>query len=411
MHRAHVSEFRRRAHVSDFMIDDRPLSEKSSKNLSDFVKNEPNYDIAFCRAWQFIRIPPAGAFLNSSNLLRFLDRIQECALSHLPEKKFFNPEKTLFQYLKGRSCPFNYFSLSKNLCSDAEGISDLIHKICVLKKNFELHCLLDADTARYILRRDTFCIHQEGVTTELYSSIDEEKLKEIRQKYLELYEKETECLEIDRIVILHPSSKEEREIEAIAAIDNYFLKRGEAISDIDKIRNIALLMRDLMQLHLYFDGNGRCIYILANALLHEEGLPLFYPKNMCIFDGNSVGKMVEEIISGQEVFRAMFVSREELTMGLELYSDRIQVLIKMLKEEFSAFPPLLRSLEERDLNLLFRQASQRKETLPLLEFLVENSGILGIDIRARGATSGTALDVATKFKNSEAIPILARAGL
>ncbi len=400
-----------RVHASKFMIDRVPIDARSSQNLKDFVKSERDYDIAFCLAWQFAAIPPEGAFLNSKNFLGFLDRIQECALSHLPEREFYNPERTMFRFLKGRACAYNYFGLSKNVCSDPEGISDIIRKICVLKKNFALHCLLDAKEERYILFRDKFCIDRGGFTTQLYSSMDGDKIAEIRRMYLELYEKGDAYGGASRMVIEHYSSPEERQIEAMNIINHYFEKRAEGVSDRDKIKNIAILMRDLMQLHLYFDGNGRCIYILANALLHHDGLSLFYPKNICIFDGNSVGKIMEEIIAGQEVFAAMFGSRGELTRGLELYSDRIEVLMKMIKEEFSKFPPLLRALEERDLNLLFRKASQTGETLSLLEFLVENSAILGIDTRARGVTSGTALDVARKFENTAAFPLLARAGL
>jgi hypothetical protein len=68
--------------------------------------------------------------------------------------------------------------------------------------------------------------------------------------------------------------------------------------------------------------------------------------------------------------------------------------------------PLLRSLEEKNYALLFRQAAQKPAYLSLLFSLARNQKMLNFDIRAKGVTSGSALDIATKTNNTAAITFL-----
>lgn len=62
-------------------------------------------------------------------------------------------------------------------------------------------------------------------------------------------------------------------------------------------------------------------------------------------------------------------------------------------------------------SLLFRQSAHKPERLPLLRFLANNRDLLTLDIHAQGKTSGSALDVAIKANNRDAITFLEKLGL
>jgi SAM-dependent methyltransferase len=65
-----------------------------------------------------------------------------------------------------------------------------------------------------------------------------------------------------------------------------------------------------------------------------------------------------------------------------------------------------KAVMDQDFNLLLRLVSADSQFIPLLQFLLAHRQKLNIDLGAKGKTSGTALDVATKKNNKEAIDIL-----
>jgi hypothetical protein len=69
-------------------------------------------------------------------------------------------------------------------------------------------------------------------------------------------------------------------------------------------------------------------------------------------------------------------------------------------------PRLKSAVENRDFNLLLRLVATDRKHIELLKFLLDHRKDLNIDLAAKGKTSGTALDVATKKNNKEAIEIL-----
>ena len=86
-----------------------------------------------------------------------------------------------------------------------------------------------------------------------------------------------------------------------------------------------------MLLHPYHDGNGRTFYILTNLLLHQNQLKPTHLKNMCLYEGLTVERLVREVIEGQERFEAHFGSLDELSNGLYDYETAVLQLQKLKK--------------------------------------------------------------------------------
>lgn len=398
-------------HCSNFMLDYIPLV-NASQNMQDFVKEEPDYDLAFCRAWRSRSIKPEKDLSGNSAFLSLLVRINEQATSHLAPMKILNPYLVI--YLKGPSVSENGYGFSKGVCADQKGVQDIIKKIWIAKENFQLRAYFrEGKEGSILLKRDgIFSVDSATTPTPLPTLAGKESLNEIYDKFIPLFEKGLRADGGHRMEIIQTLPYEDRIELAYQYIIRYFKETKKSpLSTEEKIREIATLMRDLMQLHMYCEANGRSIYILTNALLSYWELPLFYPKNMCIFDGNSIDRIVEEITEGQVRFSAMFRSEEELSAQLANYENCIELLKIVIKIDYSQFPTLTKSFENRQLNLLFRQSAHDKRALPLLELLITNSEILGIDCSATGLTSGNALDVARKSGNLSAIPLLEALGL
>jgi Fic/DOC family len=396
-------QFNTHSHPTQFLIDLEDMGGKGKPcTLKSFMEREKNYDLAFCKAWKVFIINADTPLPDSNAFLHLLDTIQSAALSHLSE---FKTEKEL-QTLQGRACKeegFNYFCLSSQ-CSDRGGVQDLINKI-FSGENLELH-IRKINKDYFILNNKKFTkknmLLNEAET--IFFKTDNAK-NYIMNTILSFY-RDMGTKEIRYILVVNQTMGRQRQEKALEIIDLYFKKIREAESEEDKIKIVAFAMRDLLQLHLYWDGNGRSLYILANLLLHQNGLPLFYPTNMCLFDANSIKKIVEEIKEGQKRFKFFFGNKTMLTQGLELYSKTVQKLQTLVKAQFSSFPKISNSLSERNFNLLLRQSSSDKEFFLLLKFLLKHSKELGIDIASFGEKSGTALDVAKKFNNEEGIGLL-----
>lgn len=401
-------------HPTQFMLDLENQNEQP-RTLQSFVERESDYDLGFYLGWKVFVDHKDILLEDSSHLLNLLDKIQKCALSHLPEIRTL---RTGFQFIHGRAgiqgC-FNYFGLSKGYCSDEQGIKDLIRKIWVDGENFQFNTKAKNDVDYYILTNNQLSLMKQGnakeMTVVLKNEVD--KIQETTQKIFDilipLYRLGLCKNGVDRITVLNPMSADIREKKALKFFDHYLEEIKKAGSDKEIRRIISETMRNLLQLHLYWDGNSRSLYILANLLLHINGLSLSYPKNMCLFDANSVETMISELEIGQKRFKQMFGDETTLTTGLHAYINSLKNLQKEIKRV--NIEALNKSFNERNFSLLLRQSASnsKKEYIDLLKYLLDNAANLGIDIHAKGQTSGTALDVATKRKNEEAITLLTNA--
>ncbi len=70
---------------------------------------------------------------------------------------------------------------------------------------------------------------------------------------------------------------------------------------------------------------------------------------------------------------------------------------------------LQKSLAKNSFNLLLRQSATDPKYMKLLEFLLNNTTPLNIDVSSQGEKSGAALDIAKKCSNQKAVEILERA--
>ncbi|MDP1879920.1 MAG: Fic family protein [Parachlamydiaceae bacterium] len=385
------------AHSTQIMIDlVSSYNTNTQPTLQNFILREKNYDLAFCSAWE--KGMQLESFKNSKSFLNALDEIYSLAMSHLP--KFERVGKG-FKPLQGRTFALNYYGLLKNVCSDEEGIKDIIRKIWIDQED-DLELCLRNNELCYVVSKDNVILDSDENTIpmNLVGDTRQETLSQIFNLLMPLYTNENGSL--DPGVLCRKSNGVEREKKALKTIDRYFELINLEDSPVNKIRVIASTIRDLMQIHLYFDGNGRSLYILANVLFKQNNLQPFYPKNMCMFDGNSIEKMESELLEGQERFSTFFGSLSDLNDRLKNYSDCI-IELKNLTNNHKTVQKLF---DERNFNLLLRQSASNSITLDLLEFLLANATTLPIDIFSRGEKFGNALDIAKKYENLQGIALL-----
>lgn len=383
--------------------------------LQNYIKREPNYDLAFCSTWQL-------AFGDSSNqkhfemapdkeyfLVDFLNAIQDKSLSHLPAmREVAVGERIGYQRIHGRAEHFNYYGLVKDRTTDEAGVKELIEGILSgQKQGFnELRIVLEEMDCQLVLKEDGLYVLDDNVDLKKLDLTSQEVIDAV----LKEYHKGACSNQQDRLCVIIRKSLEERMARERGIFSNFLADMKKAETDETKIKTIALVIRDLMQLHLYWDGNGRSLFLFANWLLHTHHLPLFYPTNMCVFDANSIDKMYKEIIEGQQRFTDSFGTKDELTEGLNTYRTLILDLEKLIYTQ--ALPTkelsiLNTSFAKRELNLLFRQLTTNTNTIGILKFLLDNADALHVNIFEKGKASGKdALDVAKEHHNEAAIELL-----
>jgi hypothetical protein len=89
--------------------------------------------------------------------------------------------------------------------------------------------------------------------------------------------------------------------------------------------------------------------------------------------------------------------------SMERYEACIAQLPNLLE---GIHPKAQKAFEDKNFNLLFRQAASEPASIKLLEFLLINAKTLSIDILSKGEKSGTALNVAHRYNNELAIELL-----
>ncbi|CCB86349.1 unknown protein [Parachlamydia acanthamoebae UV-7] len=387
-------------HTTQFMLDYKHAVTNERVSLGEFMKNEKNYDIAFCRAWEEIEPFHISNQTTPNDLLMTLDKIQKCSISHLDNQKQGRAER-------------NFFGISKGYPTDEEGIKDLIIKIWVDKEPFILQVLAEDNLEEaYILTKDDLKYYNNAGQTINIKPSSNDRTKTVSlmfQKIIPCYRK-GDCLGRERLILKNHSAPNERETAALKIFEKFLnMMKIECLSTNEKIETIATTMRDLLQQHIYYDGNARSLYILSNFLLQQYGLEMFYPENMCLFDANSKGKMVSEICIGQNRFANIFGDEKALTENLKKYKQTVldlQELINTQTLKSQSINTLQSAFDERNFNLLLRLSATISGNTTLLKFLLENAKVLNIDITASGKKSGTALDIAVKGSNQEAITLL-----
>lgn len=412
----------RRIHPTYFLMDFELPKERDQETLIDYVKREPNYDLAFCQAWGAFKLFKDEPVHRPYELLDIIDAIQEKALNHV--SNFFRCRADEM-----------HFGLGRSWNCDVEGLKALIFDIWINQIDLKM-MIIDTETKpkwsfqneslgvkfanKYILSKKKFVFidNKSGnVTRKILAkngSDRSETLVNIERDIVELYEDEKQWkntgLNYTPFVLISKKNSLEKDKKARQIFEDYFKEIPKASSDEEKIRVIVKALRSLMLLHLYRDGNGRTLFILTNLLLYQNQLKLTQLKNMCLFEGFSIDRLVREVIEGQDRFEKHFSNEKELSTGLKEYKKAV-LQIKQLKKKSSLSNSTKTSFKERDFNSLFRKLAKGKENIELLQFLIDHAAQLNIDLFSKGLRSGNALDVAIKYENKEAIVLLEKIGL
>lgn len=404
---------RARAHCTQFMLDFVACDGKKEINsFQDYMKREDNYDLSFCKAW--IKHINTEIIDDAEQLFACFMKIQRTAMKHIELIGKTSHGET---YQRGIFIN-NSYCTSNGLLSDLEGIKELVNQIWFDKKNIKITVYsekkIDGYPNIYFLVKDGFYKRNPKLKVNKQIFANDSSVESIEvifktiQKYYDVGLLEGGLCPL-RIQPMF-NDKQSKKEKAIELFRNYLTSIKDLKSAEEKILKICYLCRELEQLHLFHDGNGRSVFILANLLAYWNGLNPFYPRNMCIFDANSLKTMVQEVTEGQERFASLFGSKHQLTENLNEYRIKVKRLIKLTNEKFLKFNAIMKSVKERNFNLLLRQSTVGNNTKELLEFLLQNLSSLNIDIHSKGEKSGTAMDVAVKNGNAEAIELLKKYG-
>lgn len=395
----------RKFHFTQFLLDYLQHTGGYEK-LTDYMKREEGYDLVFIKAYLDVfqgHSKDIQTIDDPAFLLTLLDSIQHCAISHLPEMKMISETKA--QLIQGKADSYNFYGLTKNWNSDEAGIVELV-KIA-LDSKIERHLVVHYDNAPlcYVSKMG-YVLESTPNKTLIFSS---EQVQEITEHVLQEYRKGPYNNKLDRLVLFLCSNAAKRHDVALEAATHFVQQMQQAQNENDHIKTIGLFLRDIMQLHSYNDGNGRSLFILANWLLVTHGLKPFYPTQMCPFDGNSIEKIVKEIIEGQNRFAELFGTHATLLEQLSQYQDSIVEVEKMVKDLAAnkKFPcDLDTPLKERNLNLLFRKTATHPEVFSLFKCLLDKCDVLNVDIFEKGPKSGHAFNIAKQYNNQKVMDVL-----
>lgn len=393
------------SHSTYFMIDHtRSFSIKKTflmGTFQDFVEREPGYDTAFHQAFKYSLVNRNINYDTPEKLFELFTSIHRFAVTHLKkdaqESCGYSFKSQNFVILKGPAC-------------NSYGLKALIEKIWKHKASFELRLRLGSD--RMIILNSTNCYEVERYKVEdtiqeaikpVYEHPEEVSLEEISEEWLKVFEKKKPFF------LTNGTKREKREILVLESAKKYLLTLASKglLGEEAVMQAIAVFMQDLMQLHYFNDGNARTCYLLANLLMLQNGLAPFYPDNMCLFDANSISKMVRQMSKGVHTFAEKFGSIEQLESSLDEYYQTVENL-KILLGELA--PSNGANLIERGRfeHLLRKMAAKNdSKSLEILTFLISNAPILNIDLFAKGDRSGkTALEIAKYFSNEKAVALL-----
>lgn len=383
---------------------------KEQNSFHDYMKREDNYDLSCCDAW--INYITTEQIDDAEKLFELFLKIQSTAMQHF-ERIGKTREGGTYPsgiYVGGSYC------VSNHLVSDLEGIKELVSQIWFDKKNTLLTVYSEkkADGFHdiYLLANDGFYKRNPKLDRN-FKIFSNDSSQETFNKIFQVIQTHYDIGLLPggfsplRIQSTY-ANKESKQEKAITLFRDYLISIKDLDSNEEKISKICYLCRELEQLLLFYDGSGRSVFILANLLARWRGLTPFYPLNICIFDANSLKTMVRELMAGQKRFAMMFGSQHQFTKNLNEYKITVQNLVELTNAKFSQSDAIaiMKFVKARNFNLLLRQSAARKNAKELLAFLLQNLSSLNIDINSKGEKSGTALEVAIKSGNKEAISLL-----
>ncbi len=397
-------EGRGRLHPTQFMLDLIPEGTKGETSaeysLQKYMTREPGYDSSFAISWLgVINLDPVT---KPSELLEVFTKIHKVAMHHI--KPLDDSASVEHSYCVG---------MGPN--SDFEGIMDLVKQILFHEKKVLLSFYTEEKSSSpYIdygvMHGDFFQLNKRtGVHTKLFTTpmLPNKRVEVISKIIKPIYSVGTigDGNFPVRIRSLY-RDKSSMTKKAIELMTGYLKSTEEIQTKQEIIEKICLLCRELEQLHYFPDGNGRTVFILANTLLSWNGLKPFYPTNTCIFDANSLVRMVKEVSEGQKRFTKMFGTKDQFNENLTTYKQKVTNLNSLITNKFLKIESIVKAFQERDFNLLLRLSSISVKYLELLQFLLENQRYLPIDIHSAGASSGSAMDIARTRGNAKAIEFL-----
>ncbi len=410
-------------HPSYYMVDElNSLGKKEDK--TDFLSREGRYELAFCEAFKLL--DDKRSYKTSKELFEFFEKIHNAACSHIDSAAKKVSVQMTDHGNNLASVPFNGYGFSKGIIADDEGLEDIIKTIW--KENEPFILIAKDDQNKYYLSNQRLYVYKGNGDES--TGLSEMMLRPIKECIIFNNEKSTSDITLHgikqkmklifnmgvfhslsphRMILACIAREGSRQQKALGALQNYLGRINTLSNDNEKIRLIAKTVNTLFKLHMWYDGNGRTAYLFANFLMEQNGLGYFYPRNMCLFDANSEENMVREITLGQTRFKDKFGTPEKLHEGLKSYSSAMKALIVSVFQ--TGDHTLKMTLVSRDLNLLFRRAAQNDRFFNLLQFMVDNSDALDIDITSKGNSGNNAADVANQNNNKIAMDYLRTKGL
>lgn len=357
-----------------------------------FSKREPGYDTTFYKAFKYCFGQKNSLYHSAEELFIAFGDIHDIAIKHRGEKYRGSYQfHQMFDLVDGPTC-------------NLDGVKELVQKIWIKKIPTQLMLQSGPDENISLLPEGCFRVTKEGQNDRvdtLYSEHDPVSLERVYEEWIEAFQNKK------RLFVFNQTPQAER-FRLIANAANTYLNSLKSSAPAEKqtiIRAIATFMQDLMQLHYFNDGNGRACYLFANLLMLQNGLPPFYPDNMCLFDANSVEEMVFQINKGMKTFTEKFDSIEHLETSLSKYYQTVEALKELVHHKAPSIDKNL--TKQRRFEHLLRKVAKNSDYLDVVAFLIRNAFSLGIDLFARGDKSGkTALESAIQFKNQEAEALL-----
>jgi len=381
-----------------FTVDSK-TSTGAPTSLQKFVEEEPDYDVAFTEAflfgWDTTNVEDAQELDTVDGMLSLLDRIQAISLSHMEEKTVI--EKVVGDSITCVTKPGRTESEGNGCCFQAglncneEGVKELIQDICLNKEPFVL--TVKNPTTKITKKIDTqrIAFYNNGSLC-CFLPLNEQNIDVISQN-----------IQGHAFILSNTTKPEIREFHAKNKITQYFTNISKAKGDLTKIDVIVRLIQDLTRLHLFYDANGRNLYILANLLMHKNKLTPFYPENMCMFEANSRKTMTDLVVKGQTLFSSRFGDIDALVTGLRHYDRVIKEIKTNLLPPAPDYPGVQKGFKTRDFELLYRNTAHHLPLFELFKYLLDNAEHLHLNIEAEGKTCGNAEKIAKKVKNEKAL--------
>jgi|GEM_PF-5110322 len=337
----------------------------TNRDLADFEKNEPGYTKAIINAYLM-------AFSTEPFVLNFelIKKIHQAAMQHLPSQEDEGKPGTLKNMcnnFKIRMGNGNKFAV--NPSGTIEGVKEFIERwILDSKAVHGIDITLDVGLFSYGLvwkvpensqKCLTFAIvnldkAKNPISVNKWSEYDHKKDFGKIRSILSNYGSECEIIINAMINLQEYSLQEVKEIydqKMHFIIDHYHqaIKMSKTVDE--KMLAIIDFVQSYIQLHYFCDGNTRTGYVLLNALLHSEGLPLallINPNRLECFDRATLLTIVKQ---GQGYFNEF--------LGFKVPTPDQDSRFTKIKDRLYAIKPYSISGCDQELTAFIRQVLQK----------------------------------------------------